>query len=358
MQLKETFTIHAPVAKVWQALTDATVIDHWNTGPAQMDPRVGGQFSIYDGDVHGTTTEMVTGRLLRQDWYGDDHPDRRYDVTFTFEPVDEQTTQVTVTHMAGEDDIESMRSGWREYYFQPIKQLLEKQASRPATLKLIGKEHVVSNVWSFRFEPSVPLSWTAGQYIWIELPHDNADAKGARRWFTISSAPYEAVVQITTRISDSTFKQALAALPEGGEINLLEKPDGDFIWHDSELPIVFIAGGIGITAFHSILKQRVHDGAPLGVTLLYANRDDNIAFKSEIDNWAAARPEFSVRYLTGAELTADSLLALQPDLLQSLLYMSGPEAMIKALGDQLMQRGLPQSQLRLDALTNYTQQNY
>jgi activator of HSP90 ATPase len=113
-------------------------MDHWNTGPAQMDPQVGGQFSLYDGDVHGTNTEIVPNQLLRQDWYGDDHPKRKYDVTFTLEPVDSRTTWVTVTHQAGEDDIESMRSGWREYYFNPIKQLLEKHASTSITLKLIA----------------------------------------------------------------------------------------------------------------------------------------------------------------------------------------------------------------------------
>lgn len=358
MQLKETFVIHAPVAKVWQALTDTGVMDHWNTGPAEMDLRVGGQFSLYDGDVHGTNTELVPNQLLRQEWYGGSHPDRKYDVTFTLVPDGEDSTTVTVTHNASEDDIESMRKTWQEYYFGPMKQLLEKQFQDRVRLKLIGKENIVDNVWSFRFEPTKPLHWTAGQYIWVELPHDNPDGEGARRWFTISSAPYENVVQITTRISNSTFKQALNALPVGGELELLEKPDGDFIWHDSALPIVFVAGGIGITVFHSMLKQRAHEGEPLNVTLLYGNRDDHIPFKAEIDEWAAAHPEFTIRYITGTQLSADSLQSLQPNILECLLYISGPEGMVKALGDQFIERGLPPAQLRLDALKNYTQQNY
>jgi ferredoxin-NADP reductase len=76
-------------------------------------------------------------------------------------------------------------------------------------LILKEKENLVDNIWAFRFEPSAPLDWSAGQYIRVDLPHDKPDAEGTKRWFTISSAPYEQIVQITTRITQSAFKQAL-----------------------------------------------------------------------------------------------------------------------------------------------------
>ena len=66
-------------------------------------------------------------------------------------------------------------------------------------LKLIEKEHLVDNVWAFRFKPSEPLVWTAGQYVRVELPHENPDGEGVKRWFTNSAAPYEGILQITTR---------------------------------------------------------------------------------------------------------------------------------------------------------------
>ncbi len=97
-------------------------------------------------------------------------------------------------------------------------------------MKLKEKENLIDNAWAFRFKPSQPLAWTAGQFIRVELPHDDPDDEGIKRWFTISSAPYEGIVQITTRVTDSTFKQALAALPVGGGLHLIEEPDGDFIW--------------------------------------------------------------------------------------------------------------------------------
>lgn len=354
MRQSHTFTIAAPLAKVWQALTDVTVIEHWTTGPVQMEPHPGGAFSFYDGDINGTTTEISAPHHLRQNWHGPNEPERTYDVTFALD-ADGEATIITITYDARGDDIAAV---WEQYYIGPLTQLLTRQAKDRIRLALIEKQHVTSNVWSFRFKPTRPLSWTAGQYIWVELLHDQPDAEGARRWFTISSAPYEDIVQITTRITDSTFKKALNALSAGDELELLEKPDGDFIWHDSALPVVFVAGGIGITAFHSMLKQRDHEGLPLKVTLLYANRDDDIPFKDEFDGWAQTHPEFTLRYLTGVSLSAKGLVAERPDITKSLVYISGPEEMVKAVGDDLIGSGLPQAQLRLDALPNYTPQNY
>jgi ferredoxin-NADP reductase/uncharacterized protein YndB with AHSA1/START domain len=358
MRQSHTSTIAAPLAKVWQALTDVTVIEHWTTGPVQMEPHVGGEFNLYEGDIHGTTTEISAPHHIRQDWYGPNDPDHKYDMTFMLVADGPASTALTITYDTPHGKTDTFMSVWERYYVSPLTQLLAKQATDRIKLKLISKQNLTGNVWSFRFEPTKPLYWTAGQYVWVELMHESPDVEGTRRWFTISSAPYEEVIQITTRITGSTFKQALSVLPLSGELELLEKPDGDFIWHDQAAPLVFVAGGIGITAFHSMCKQRIHDGLPLRVVLLYANRDEHIAFKDEFDDWAREHPEFDLRYLTGAQLSAESLVAEQPTLLQSLVYLSGPEQMVKAVGDQLLAAGLPQAQLRLDALPNYTRENY
>jgi ferredoxin-NADP reductase len=232
------------------------------------------------------------------------------------------------------------------------------QAPVVGLLRLREKEHLIDNVWAFRFEPSEPLPRTAGQYIRVELPHDNPDDEGTKRWFTVSSAPYEDIMQITTRVTDSTFKQALAVLPVGGELHLIEKPEGDFVWEDSDKPLVFVAGGIGITPFRSILKQRAHDGLPLNVTLVYGNRTEDIVFKDELESYAAKDPRFLVHYVTGKPLTAQSLAELVPALNSSLVYVSGPEPMVDALSDELKAAGLPEDQVKQDSFPNYNATNY
>jgi ferredoxin-NADP reductase len=225
-------------------------------------------------------------------------------------------------------------------------------------LKLISKENLAGNVWAFRFKPQQSLSWTAGQYIKVELPHDNPDDEGASRYFTISSAPYEGIVQITTRVTDSSFKKALAALPESGNLQLMKEPGGDFVWEDSDKPMIFIAGGIGMTPFYSILKQRHHDQQALKVMLIYGSRDDEVPFKEELAQWQAADPEFKISYQVGVRLTPEVLKGIAPGLNESMVYLSGPESMVEALGDQLKAAGLPEAQLKQDYFPNYTEENY
>lgn len=225
-------------------------------------------------------------------------------------------------------------------------------------LKLIEKEYLVDNIWAFRFEPSEPLEWIAGQYVSVELPHANPDGEGTKRWFTVSSAPYEKIVQITTRVTDSSFKQALSRLDVGGKLQLLDKPHGNFIWQDSGRPIVFVAGGIGVTPFHSILKQRAHDRLPLTATLLYGSRSSDVPFKDELQNWLKMDARFKVQYVVGTPLTATSIAELVPGINRSLVYISGPQPMMLALSDDLKGRGLPDMQLKKDLFPSYTKNNY
>jgi len=227
------------------------------------------------------------------------------------------------------------------------------------TLTLFEKEHLVDNVWAFRFKSSEPLTWVAGQYVRVELPHENPDEEGARRWFTNSAAPYEGILQITTRVTDSTFKQTLFQLELGStNVQLVEAPEGDFVLQNSELPIVFVAGGIGVTPFRSIIKQRIHDAQPVNVSLVYGSRTPEVPFKNELTEWMAADPTLKVYYVSGNPLTAESLAREVPTLNSSLVYLSGPEPMVEALGDDLKSHGLPEAQLKQDFFPNYDENNY
>ena len=225
-------------------------------------------------------------------------------------------------------------------------------------LTLLEKEHLVDNVWAFRFQPDGAFNWTAGQYIRVELPHDNPDHEGTKRWFTNSAAPYEGIMQITTRVSNSTFKQALSRLEPGDTLELIENPEGDFVWQNSDHPVVFVAGGIGITPFHSMLKQRAHDGLPLNVTVVYGSRTPDVPFKDELAAWQVDDSNLKVLYEVGQPLTAKKLVELIPNLNDSLVYVSGPEPMVQALSKDLKQHGLPEAQLKQDEFPNYDQTNY
>ena len=124
------------------------------------------------------------------------------------------------------------------------------------------------------------------------------------------------------------------------------------------MPVIFVAAGIGVTPFYSMLKQRVHDGQPLGVTLVYGARTENVPFKQELAKWSAAHPELVVKYAIGDVLTVERLAELEPHLNQSLVYVSGPEPMVQALGAALVNNGLPPEQFKRDEFPNYNASNY
>jgi ferredoxin-NADP reductase len=231
-------------------------------------------------------------------------------------------------------------------------------ATGAATLRLVEKEHLVDNIWAFRFEPSVRLEWTAGQYVSLEVPHAHPDGEGTKRWFTVSSAPYEGIVQVTTRVTASSFKAALSKLSVGGCVLLLDRPHGDFVWEDCARPIVFVAGGIGVTPFRSILKQRAHDGRPLDVTLIYGSRTPDVPFKDELEGWVETDTGLHVLYVPGRPLTARLLCELVPALDESLVYLSGPRVVMEALCWELAAQGLPEAWIKEDFFPAYSTSNY
>ena len=141
-------------------------------------------------------------------------------------------------------------------------------------LKLIRRKKETPDVESFVFNPAEPLTWKAGQYLHAVIHHEPTDNRGSDRWFTIASAPFEKEVMITTRLTaekGSSFKAKLSNLKIGKSIEISDL-DGDFVVDDPALEYIFIAGGIGITPFYSILKEADHAKIKLQVTLLYANR--------------------------------------------------------------------------------------
>jgi ferredoxin-NADP reductase len=220
-------------------------------------------------------------------------------------------------------------------------------------LTLKSKSHLLANVWSFVFEPSEPLTWIAGQFIRVELPHANPDAEGTRRFFTVASAPYERRIQISTRLTGTSFKRALEALEPGGNLNIVDPPAGDFVWTRSAAPLVFVAQGIGITPFRSILRQRAHDRRPLSAHLFYTNAGTSIPFQPELDA-LARNSELQITHLR-RPVTPITLAGALPDLAARTVYVSGPHSLIGLLTPP---HNLPAAQLRQDFFPGYTSENY
>lgn len=223
-------------------------------------------------------------------------------------------------------------------------------------LILLHKHQEAPDVVTFEFQPSEPLTWEAGQYSHFVLHHEPTDSRGSDRWFTLSSAPYEETVKITTRLATqngSTFKATLQNLELGKSIEL-SNIEGEFVIDDHSRQYVFIAGGIGITPFCSILKQLDHDHQPVNVILLYALRDERIPFKEELEQLAKRNPGPFIHYVVSPEKINEATInEFVPDLTKSVFYVSGPEPMVDSLGSMLKQLGVPENHLKQDWFPGY-----
>jgi ferredoxin-NADP reductase len=213
------------------------------------------------------------------------------------------------------------------------------------TLLFKRNKHEAGDIYSFFFEPQTPVSFTAGQSIKIALP---AELDALERRFSISSAPGEDAIRITTRMTNSDFKQALNHLHPGDKVQGFAI-EGDFTWRDSPLPKVFVAAGIGVTPYRAMLAQRDADNQPLDITLIYGS-SDHLLFKDELDAWQQTHPEFRVIYQVGQRLDG-AFISQHCDARNSLLYVSGPTQMVDELNESLQHHGAKEENIVLDWFT-------
>lgn len=226
-------------------------------------------------------------------------------------------------------------------------------------LRFIGSENVLGDVKSFVFEATAPLNWKPGQYIHYTLPHANQDDRGDERWFTISSAPSEQSIKITTRINaerSSSFKSALQDLKPGDEIDA-DQPEGDFTVDDTTKNYIFVAGGIGITPFRSILTEAEKQNQKLNVNLLYGNRNQDTAFADELNKLAKNNPNLKIEYIVSPEKIEAVLIKQRFDSLKDpAVYVSGPEPMVESLVEELSKLGIDEKNIKADYFPGYKAQ--
>lgn len=213
----------------------------------------------------------------------------------------------------------------------------------------------MKGVCSFILEADKKVGWLPGQYIHYTLPHPGEDDRGEERWFTVSAAPFEQHVMITTRTDGeqtSSFKHALLDLEIGTEIEA-DSPEGLFVLEPGDIHHVLIAGGIGITPFRSMLIQAGHRNAKLHATLLYANRDEHFVFDEELAALAAKNPSFKIKKYVGDQRISDDELKELIAQDNAVFYVSGPKPMVENYYNKLLELDAPQERVRKDFFPGY-----
>jgi len=174
-------------------------------------------------------------------------------------------------------------------------------------ITLIETVAEADNITTFKWKPEKPVAYEAGQFVEMTLAHPNSDGRGDKRWFTLSSAPTEPFLSITTKFfteKSSSFKKALFALKPGNSAEI-NQPEGNFVLPtDPNLQLLFIAGGIGITPYHSMVRFLTDKHEKRTIKLLYAAQTEaGLLFSDLFQSYGA-----EVKPFVGKRLTTDLLM--------------------------------------------------
>jgi glycine betaine catabolism B len=236
-------------------------------------------------------------------------------------------------------------------------------SNQRVVLKLTKKVKIAQYSADFVFKPSRKLVFLPGQYMEFTLAHPHPDSRGNRRYFTLASSPTENLVHLGVRFYDksSSFKQALYSIDNKTSL-VAAQVAGDFTMPaDPTQKLVFIAGGIGITPFRSMLKYLLDTQERRDIILFYANKSIDEVVYRDVLSAAQAKLGVKIFYIltdkntvprnwTGfvGRLNEQMLMHTIPDYQERIYYLSGPPDMVKAHEETLKSMYVRGSQIKKD----------
>ncbi len=233
-------------------------------------------------------------------------------------------------------------------------------------LQLKEKVQIAADTYGFSFTPDRAVSFKPGQYLEWTLGHKHPDARGNRRYFTIASAPTEQEVKIGIKFypASSSFKKTMLAMIRGSRITASQLA-GEFVLpRDSKKRLVFIAGGIGITPFRSMIKYLLDTNEKREIVLLYSNKTAaDIAYQDIFDEAKRRLGIKTVYTLTESApdswsgrrgmITEEAITEEVSDYKERMYYISGPHAMVTAFEKTLKGLGIKNNQIKIDFFPGY-----
>jgi ferredoxin-NADP reductase len=217
------------------------------------------------------------------------------------------------------------------------------------TLKLVKITQQTPTTFSYVFEPNRPVAYHAGQYMEFTMPGVAYDSRGNRRSFSIASAPSDKHIAIGIKYYEprSKFKTRLQDLKIGDEI-IGNHVAGEFTLSKKSEPLVFIAGGIGITPFISMIREMQSNNTKRAVDLYYFVADrSEVAYKDVLKAAVAVGVNVHIRVGHEARLADEDIKKHA----HAEYYLSGPPGLVQAYKDQLKSNGI--GKIRTDYFTGY-----
>lgn len=215
----------------------------------------------------------------------------------------------------------------------------------------------------FVFQPTKKIAFQPGQYMEWTLGYKKPDARGNRRYFTIASSPTEENIRLGVKFYEngSTFKKHLQDLTDKTPL-VASQIAGDFtLPKDKKRKLVFIAGGIGITPYRSMMKYLIDMQEKRNIILFYSNKTQDEIMYQDIFKEAEKMLGIPTIYTLTDErnipknwqgekgrINAAMLKKYLPDWKERYFYLSGPHMMVDAYEHILHKIGVPGSQIKKD----------
>src|SRR5687767_11753450 len=211
---------------------------------------------------------------------------------------------------------------------------------------------------AFRLSKPGGFSFRAGQSVTLSLIDPPPAANSTQRIFSLASAPFEEGLAVATRMRDaSAYKNALKRLPLGARLKL-KGPRGVMTLHeDRRRAAVFIAGGIGITPFMSMLRQAAHDRLEQRLFLICSNRrPQDTPFLAELQALVRENGQFRLlARMTEQEgfVDGDTIRRFAGDATAPVYYLAGPPAMVEAMKAVLRRADVSDQDVRSEQFYGY-----
>jgi len=234
--------------------------------------------------------------------------------------------------------------------------------------KLKSRNLVAEGTMAFHFEKPASFVFIAGQFIDMDLLNPSeTDTEGNTRGFSVASAPYEDTIMVTTRLRDTAFKRVLKTMPLGTEVKI-EGPFGDLRLHNNvNRAAVFLAGGIGITPFRSILLDAAKRNLPHHIFLFFSNhRPEDAPFLDELQSLGKQNANYKfIGTMTSMDksklpwqgergiINKEMLDRHLQNAASPIYYIAGPPGMVKGLHSMLQGAGIDDDDIRTEEFTGY-----
>ena len=126
--IRQTATFEATPDKIYHLIMDEKEHAAFTGSKAKISREPNGKFTVFDGYCHGYNIELVEGKKIVQAWHfeEDGWPENHYSIcNFELERDGEKTRLKFLQTDVPENTYESLKEGWKQYYWESIKTYLK-----------------------------------------------------------------------------------------------------------------------------------------------------------------------------------------------------------------------------------------